>query len=246
MSETRGGQQSDAWMRFRAGRITGSRMADVCSYLKDGKTESAKRYNYRMELIAARLTGRSKDHYVTPSMEWGIAQEENAIMFYEAAFGVMAEPCGFFVHPDMPFTGASPDRLIGDDGLLEAKCPETTTHLEYVLQGKVPAEYMPQVQWELACSGRQWADFLSYDPRIQTESLRFFCRRVERDEALIAKYTAEVLKLEAEINAFMEQHGAKPLAPFPVDLKEPAPQPAPANYGMDDFLADTFGQEIVP
>jgi putative phage-type endonuclease len=252
MPESFGRQQGDAWVRYRCGRITGSRMADVCSYLKDGKTESAKRYNYRMELIAARLTGRTADHYVTPAMQWGIDTEEAAVLFYEAAFGVMSEPCGFFVHPDMPFSGASPDRLIDDDGLLECKAPETVTHLEYILEGKVPDQYMPQIQWELACTGRKWADFLSYDPRIQTENLRFFCRRVERDEALIAKYTAEVLKMEAEINAFLDKHECKPLAPFPVDLKEPEPAlttPGTLPDGrvdVNDPHFDYLGDEVMP
>jgi len=217
MPETFGKQQGDSWLRQKCGRISGSGMGAATSYLKNGN-ESADRRNYRLELIAARLTGLTPNHFVTPGMQWGIEQEENAVLMYESLFGVMAEPCGFFVHPQHDFSGASPDRLIGSDGLLECKAPETTTHLQWVIEGKVPEKYMPQLQWEMACTGREWADFLSFDPRIQDDNLRFFYRRVERDEALIAKYTDEVLKLEEEINAFMQQHGCTPVAPFPVEI----------------------------
>ena len=159
---------------------------------------------------------------------------------------VMAEPCGFFLHPDMPFTGASPDRLVGEDGLLECKCPATTTHLEYVMGGLVPEQYIPQIQWELACTGRKWADFISYDPRIVDEKLRFFYRRVERDEKLIAFYTAEVLKFEAEIQAFMTEHDCKPIAPFAVELKtEDEPEAlGTAQEEEAKFLA-MFGDEVI-
>ena len=176
-----------------------------------------------MELIAERLTGRAKDHYVSPAMEHGTATENDARLYYEGALRVMCEPVGFILHPKYDFTGCSPDSLVGSDGVLEVKCPETTTHLEYVQAGKVPDEYMPQIMWELACTERKWADFVSFDPRILDDRLRFFYRRVERDEALIDYYTQEVLKLNAEIEYFFAERNIDPkklLAPFPVEIIE--------------------------
>jgi putative phage-type endonuclease len=224
MRVTYGRQQSDAWLRNRVGRITGSRIADVISVLtrtsgaKKAGDPSAKRDAYKLELIAERLTGRAKDHYVSMAMEHGTATEDDARLYYEGALRMMCEPVSFVLHPKYDFTGSSPDALVGEDGILEIKCPDTTTHLDYVLGGKVPDEYLPQIMWELACTGRKWADFVSYDPRIQDDKLRFFYRRVERDEALIAHYTEQVLKLNAEIEYFFAERNATPIAPYPVEL----------------------------
>lgn len=233
MRNTYGSQQGDAWLRNRIGRITGSRLADVCSYLtrssgaKKAGDSSSKRDNYRLELIAERLTGRAKEHYVSPSMDHGTNTEDDARLYYEGVTRQMCEPVGFVLHPKYDFTGASPDALVGSDGVLEIKCPETTTHLEYILTGKLPDEYLPQVAWELACTGRKWVDFVSFDPRVQCDSLRFFYRRVAREEldfagytgeAVIEYFTAEVLKLNAEIEYFFAEHNAKPIAPYPVEL----------------------------
>jgi putative phage-type endonuclease len=240
MRNSFGSQQSDQWLKNRIGRITGSRLADVCSYLviksRAGES-SAKRNNYRMELIAERLTGRAKDHYVSPAMEWGTNTENEARLYYEGVMRQMCEPVGFVLHPQFDFTGASPDSLVGTEGVLEIKAPETTTHLDYVLAGQIPADYVPQVAWELACTNRKWADFVSFDPRIHESSLRFFYRRVGRDElewpiasegkpltltgeAVIDYFTSETLKLNAEIDYFFAERGIKALAPYPVQLLE--------------------------
>jgi len=222
-----GGQQSDAWLRARVGRITGSRIADVCSYLtrasgnKKAGDPSAKRDDYMDELIAERLTGRSKDHYNSPAMQRGSELEDDARLYYEAALKVMVEPVSFVVHQEHDFTGASPDGLVGDDGILEVKCLLPWNHIYYVRTQTIPEEYLPQIQWEMACTGRQWVDLVLYCPEIiGADSMRFFYRRIERDDEQIAKYTAEVLKLNAEIEAFMREHDCRPVAPFPVDLKE--------------------------
>jgi hypothetical protein len=147
---------------------------------------------------------------------------------------VMCEPVGFVLHPEYNFTGASADSLADTDGVLEVKCPETTTHLEYIIDGKVPDQYLSQIAWEMACTERRWADFVSFDPRIQDEKLRFFYRRMGRDElewrigdrlltgeAVLHYFTEQVIKLNAEIEHFMAEHGAKPVAPFPVEIVDP-------------------------
>lgn len=255
MRITYGKQQGDTWIRNRIGRITGSRIADVCSYLviksRAGES-SAKRNNYQMELIAERLTGRARDHYVSPAMEHGTATEDDARLYYEKAVGEMCIPVSFVLHPKYDFTGSSPDSLVGDDGVLEIKCPESTTHLQYVLDGKVPDEYLPQIVWELACTGREWADFVSFDPRIQDETLRFFYRRIKREdlewcagesiyagEQVIEYFTQQMLKFEAEIQDFFAEHHAKPIAPYPVEIitedGEVIEQGDPADFTGDGY-----------
>lgn len=239
MRETKGAQQGDMWIRNKVGRIGGSRLADVCSYLqrasgaKKAGDSSAARDKYKMELIAERLTGRMADHYTSPSMEWGIQMEDEAARFYETVMGEMVSPVNFVLHPNLDFAGCSPDRLVGSDGLLEIKCPDTVTHINYLMAGEVPQEYMPQVAWELACTERKWADFVSYDPRIMDDNARFFYRRVTpadliwltwdkqeiKGEQVLAYFTDEAVKLEREINDFMAERKLKPVAPFAVEWK---------------------------
>jgi len=238
------------------GRITGSCIADVCSYLtrasgkKKAGDSSAKRDDYKREIIVARLTGRHKDHYTTPAMERGTMLEDDARLYYEGATRQMCEPVGFVVHPEYPFTGASADSLVGEDGVLEIKCPLPWNHLEYIEAGDIPEQYMPQMQWEMACSRRKWCDFVSYCPDIPQDNLRFFYRRVERDEALIAKYTEEVLKFEAEIQAFMEEHSAIPIAPYaPAFRRAEEPEPDAGENGFNpnsDAFAYLDRAEMVP
>ena len=244
MPNTYGGQQSDRWLRNRVGRITGSRIADVCSYLtrKSGSKEagdsSGKRDDYKMELIFERLSGRTKDHYNSAAMQRGSGLEDEARLYYESVMREMCAPVNFVLHPQYDFTGVSPDALVGTEGVLEIKCLLPWNHLKYAIAREAPDEYLPQVAWELACTGRKWVDFVLYCPDIVgCDSLRFFYRRMGRDElewtvgagwderkltgeAVIDYYTAEVLKLNGEIDAFMAKHGAKPIAPFPVEVIE--------------------------
>ena len=262
-----GAPQSDAWLRARCGRICGSQIIDACSYLtrnsgtKKPGDSSATRDKYRLNLIAERLTGRLSDHVYTPAMQWGNEQEAETIGFYESLMRVMAVPVGFVIHEEFDFWGSTPDALIGEDGVLEVKNPNTVTHLTYFLEGVVAQEYIPQVASQLACCGkeRRYADFVSRDSRIQNEKLRYFYKRTGRDElewtigagkdeikltgeAVIDYFTSEAVKMNAEIKAFLAEHNAKAIAPFPLDFREEeAPDPGyDASKGFDeqnyDFL----------
>lgn len=236
-----GAPQSDAWLRARCGRITGSGILDATSYLtrksgdKIAGDSSAKRDRYKMEIISERLTGRLADHFDSVYMQRGREEEAETIGFYETLMRTMVVPVGLVVHEKYDFTAATPDGLVGDEGVLEVKNPATITHLGYVLDGALPEDYVPQVAWQLACTGRRFADFLSRDSRIQDERLRYFYRRTGRDElewtvtvnkqdvkltgeAVIDYFTSEVLKLNAEIEYFFAEHEAKPVAPFPVEI----------------------------
>ncbi len=212
-------QNSAAWLKAREGRITGSRLADVISYCEptaaqakdagfklvrdavaaglQGK-ESAKRANYRMELIAERLTGMAVEKYVSPAMDWGTEYEPMARAAYELAYDVMVDQVGFAVHPTLDFSGASPDCLVGDKGMAEFKCPNTTTHLEYRMNGVVPELYEPQMMWEMECCERFWCDFVSFDPRLP-DDLRIFVMRLDYDPARAKYLREEVRKFNAEI-----------------------------------------------
>ena len=190
-------QGTQEWLLARCGKVTASRVADIMAKTKSGY--SASRGNYMAELVCERLTGVPTDTFKSAAMEWGTAQEPHARAAYEAVGGVLVEEVGFVPHPSIPDAGASPDGLVGAVGLIEIKCPYTATHIETLLSGKVPDRYNTQMQWQMACTGRTWCDYVSYDPRMP-ENMRLFVKRVERDETIISTLETEVIQFLKELD----------------------------------------------
>ena len=186
-------QRSEEWFAARLGKVTASKVGDVIAKTKTGY--SASRENYMAQLICERMTGQKADSFTNAAMEWGTATEPLARAAYEAFKDVLVDEVGIIEHPFLPMCAASPDGLIDIDGMLEIKCPNTATHFDTLLTGKMPNKYMPQVQWQMACANRLWVDFVSFDPRAP-EGLQLFVTRIERDD----KY---ILELEAEVNKFL-------------------------------------------
>jgi hypothetical protein len=141
-------------------------MADAMAFTKDGKPAAA-RVKLMHELLAERLTGDSVPHYVSSFMQWGLDTEPLAKNAYEMQTGRLLSPCRFVFHPTIENFGATPDSLIGTDTVFEAKCPQTTTHIAWKLTGGVPEQHKPQILAQLACTRREHAVFVSYDPRIK-------------------------------------------------------------------------------
>lgn len=196
-------QGSAEWLASRAGKVTASRISDVTAKIKSG--EAASRRNYRAQLVAEILTGRpQEDGYISPEMQWGIDNEDFARGAYEATGKGFVDAVGLVLHPTIDRAAASPDGLVGVDGVLEIKCPNTATHLQYLTDGTLPAKYEPQVMWQLACTERDWADFVSFDPRLP-EGLQLFKVRVARDDKRIAELEAEVKTFLAEVDAMLEK-----------------------------------------
>jgi len=188
-------QRTDEWFAARLGKVTASRVADVVAKTKSGY--SASRENYMAQLICERLTGKPTEGFSNAVMEWGTEQEPHARAAYSAKTGELVEEVGFIPHHDIPGSGASPDGFVGE-GLIEIKCPNTSTMLEYILSGKPPEKYVTQMQWQMAVSGAPGADFCSYDPRLP-EHLQLLIVRVPRDDKRIAELEAEVRKFLAEL-----------------------------------------------
>ncbi len=195
-------QGSQEWLQLRAGKVTASRVADIVAKTKSGY--SASRANYMAQLITERLTGEPVETFTNAAMAWGTEMEPEARRAYEFYKAVDVEQVPFVSHPTIGDSGASPDGLIGVDGLVEIKAPLTATHIETLTSRTVPAKYITQMMWQLACTGRAYCDFVSYDPRMP-ESMRFFCVRVERDDQLIAELEAEVIKFLAEVRAKVDE-----------------------------------------
>lgn len=185
-------QEHASWVAKRRGKITASRVGLITRRKKDGKPYAG--YDdYLIDLVIERLTGVSADHYVNPAMQWGIENEDAAADFYAFETGASVAFSDFVDHPIIGMSGASPDRLVSDDGLLEIKCPTSRTHYEFWETGIIDPNYLWQMQWQMACTGRKWCDFMSYDPRfpVQTQSKII---RVERDDEMIAQAEKAVME----------------------------------------------------
>ena len=189
-------QRTEEWFAARLGKVTASRVADVVAKTKSGY--SASRENYMAQLICERLTGKPTEGFSNAAMEWGTQTEPQARAAYSAKTGELVEEVGFIDHPAITGSGASPDGLVGE-GCVEFKCPNTATHLEYLLVGKPPEKYVTQMQWQMACTGAAWCDFVSYDPRLP-EHLQMLIVRVPRDDKRIAELEGEVRKFLAELD----------------------------------------------
>lgn len=188
-------QRSTEWLNLRCGKVTASRVADVIAKTKTGV--SASRGNYLAQLVAERMTGQPSETYSNASMQWGTDTEPLARAAYEAHTGELVTEVGFVHHPVISFSGASPDGFVGGN-LIEIKCPNTATHIDHLLSGNVPTKYIPQMQWQMACTGSDWCDFVSFDPRMP-EKHQLFIVRCQRDNDYISMLESEVKQFLSEV-----------------------------------------------
>jgi putative phage-type endonuclease len=193
-------QGTHEWKLARLGHVSGSSVADVMAKGKSGEAITRKKYKTR--LVAERLTNEVSESYTNASMEWGVATEPMARQAYEVSHETFVDKTGFWKHPTIKWLGCSPDGLVGDDGLVEIKCPNTTTHIDYLWADEVPSEYYKQIQCQLWVTGRQWCDFVSYDPRLPKKN-QLFVKRCNRDETLIATMEVEVLAFLGEVEVMI-------------------------------------------
>jgi putative phage-type endonuclease len=190
-------QGSDEWFAARLGRVTASRISDVMATVKNG--EASTRLAYKIQLAAERLSGVRGESFSNAAMQWGTETEPQARTMYEARGGVIVTEVGMVTHPEIEMSGASPDGLVGGDGLVEIKCPNTATHVDTMYRDAAPTKYLNQMQWQMACTGRSWCDFVSYDPRLG-DGLDFYCVRVFRDEDRITEIEAGVKDFLSELD----------------------------------------------
>lgn len=192
-------QGTPEWFLERAGHATASEFSAVMAKPRSGGGEAATRRKYRVKLITERLTGIPIEGYRNAAMDWGNEQEPAARSAYEARIGSIVEEVGFTRHPLVPWCGASSDGLVGDKGMVQIKCPyESSVHLETLLSEEFPSEHLAQIQGELWVYGREWCDFVSYDPRMPA-NLQLYVYRIQRSEIYIAKMVAEIARFLAEV-----------------------------------------------
>lgn len=194
-------QRTDDWFAARLGKVTASRVADVVAKTKTGV--SASRGNYMAQLIVERLTGKPVESFSSSAMQWGTDTEPLARAAYEMATDMMVEEIGFVEHESIPMCGASPDGLVGDDGLIEIKCPNTATHIETLINNTIDNRYVLQMQWQMACTDRKWCDFVSFDPRMP-EALQMKIIRVNFNEMLVTDLENQVEQFLNEVQEKLE------------------------------------------
>lgn len=200
-------QLSEEWFAARRGKVTASRLGDLMATTRSGY--GAGRGNYMAELLAERLTGVTVERFQNDSMKWGVDQEPHARAAYEFFRDAVVETAAFIPHPKIDGTGASPDGLVGTDGMVEIKCPNTATHLDTLLSDTVPVKYVYQMQWQIECAGRQWCDFASFDPRMPPK-MQLYVKRFQRNEQTIAELgkavTLFLRELDQKIEALKERY----------------------------------------
>jgi putative phage-type endonuclease len=200
-------QRTDQWLLDRLGHVTASKADCVLA----GK-ETAKRQGYIIQLVTERLTGQVQDSFSNSAMAWGTEQEPVARAVYQSTLAgdLFVEETGFVKHPSIEWLGASPDGLVGD-GLVEIKCPNSTTHVEYLMDGKVPAKYKPQMMVQMLCTQRKWCDFVSFDPRLP-DDLQLFIVRFEPKQEELDKIESAIKDFLAEVdkatNKLRGKHGS--------------------------------------
>lgn len=199
-------QGSQEWFAQRCGKVTASRVADVIARTKTGW--GASRANYMAELVAERLTGIVGPGFTNAAMQWGTDTEPEARATYEFMTNATVEPAPFVPHRSIADTGASPDGYVGAEGLVEIKCPQTATHIETLLTGSIPGKYVTQMQWQMACTGRAWCDFVSYDPRMPA-TMNLFIHRLERDDKVIGLFESEIIEFLNELRLTVQRLRSK-------------------------------------
>ena len=195
-------QGTPEWFAQRLGKVTASRVADVIAKTKSGYSTS--RDNYMAQLVCERLTGTVAESYTNAAMQWGTDNEPLARAAYEAKMDVLVDEVAMITHPIIKMAGASPDGYVGSEGLIEIKAPQTATHIDTLLTQTVPGKYITQMQWQMACTGRKWCDFVSFDPRMP-EELQLFIKRVPRDEGYINTLEKEVEIFLSELDEKIEK-----------------------------------------
>lgn len=188
-------QGSIEWHRERLGKVTASRISDVMM-----KPTTAGYQNYRAQLVCERLTGEPTESFTSAAMQHGTDTESQARAFYEMETGHDVEQVGFVDHPKLAMSGASPDGIVGPDGLVEIKCPQPATHIKTLTGAKIDRKYLLQMQWQMVCTDRDWCDFVSFCPALPLE-MQMFRQRVDRDAEIVEEITEAVTLFLAEVDA---------------------------------------------
>lgn len=207
-------QHTPEWWADRCGKATASRMGDLTRTLKKGGW-AADRQNYLREKVAERVTGKNRDRRKVASLDHRLELEPDARAAYEFYYDTEIKLVGFVDHPRIPMAGCSPDGLVGDEGGVEIKCCDSEGHLDIITAEAIDPDYLYQIHFNIACTDRQWWDFIAFNPDMPEEG-KLWVKRIERDETIIAWMEQAVIDFNAEVDrkvdeALAAMRGASPL-----------------------------------
>jgi putative phage-type endonuclease len=194
-------QRTEEWFAARCGKVTASRVADIIAKTKSGP--SASRENYLAQLVCERMTSKPAESYSNSAMQHGTDTEPYARAAYEARMDLLVTEVGFIDHPWIAMSGASPDGL-ANEGMVEIKCPNTATHIDTLLSRTVPAKYITQIMWQMACADRPWCDFVSFDPRLP-ERHQLFIKRINYDPEMVNLLENSVIQFLGDVDLKIQQ-----------------------------------------
>lgn len=198
-------QRSEEWYEARRGMITASCFGDIMSNGRGGMSKTAESLLHT--LLAEHLTGQPRENISSKALDWGTEHEDDAVAEYELLTGNLVESEGFLLHPLEEMVGSSPDGLVGDDGLIEVKCPHNSrVHVKNLVSREIPSEYYWQVVGNIWVTGRDWCDFISYDPRMPEH--RLVIVRYERDEKDIDKLASRVAAFRTKLKELIATYGS--------------------------------------
>jgi len=195
-------QGSEAWKLLKIGKVSASRMADLLAKTKTGA--SASRAKYMAQLLCERMTGQPTEFFTTAAMQRGTEIEPVARAAYEAENFISVDQVAWVEHPTIPMAGCSPDGVVGEHGLIEIKCKEIHNHLDSILNDRIDPDHQAQMMWQMACTGRQWCDYVCFDDRAP-EGLQLFIKRLERNDALIQTMEDEVRKFLKDLDSMIDK-----------------------------------------
>ena len=195
-------QGTPEWHQMRLGKVSASRMADLLAKTKTGF--SASRAKYMAQLLCERMTGQPTEFFITPAMQRGTEIEPVARAAYEAENLVSVEQVAWVEHPTISLAGCSPDGFVGEHGLIEIKCKEIHNHLDSILNDRIDPDHQAQMMWQMACTGRQWCDYVCFDDRAP-EGLQLFVKRLHRDEEKIKQMEDEVIKFLKDLESMIQK-----------------------------------------
>jgi putative phage-type endonuclease len=196
-------QGSDTWHQMRLGKVSASRMAELLAKTKTGAF-AASRAKYMAQLLCERMTGEPTEFFTSQAMQRGVDVEPVARAAYEAENLTSVEQVAWVEHPTIPFSGCSPDGLVGEHGLIEIKCKEIHNHLDSILNDKIDPDHQSQMMWQMACTGRKWCDYVCFDDRAP-EGLQLFVKRLERNDELIQKMEDEVRTFLKDLESMIQK-----------------------------------------
>jgi len=191
-------QGSEEWLQATAGSCGSSDAPRIVR--KTDKGYSADRGTLLGEKVLEKLTGRRTDRPKTQAMQNGIDREPVARIGYSIKYNIEVEQVPFVPHPLIVGAHCSPDGYVGELGLVEIKCPEAKKHIEVLITEAIPKDHMEQMMWQMACTGRQWCDYVSFHPGFPKE-MSMWVKRVPRVETHIKDLESEVKTFIKEINA---------------------------------------------